>query len=166
MRPSRFRVWAEEQIRQSPAIASVEPVQAKPPNEHITYSHVTLATGARITVHWIGGSPVGANTPHIDDVITGSPPEPVKVPELATSGRLRVVDIEAHLVALITNGGHEEVESVVASSQQPSIYTDGTSYAIRVSCHSGHSVTGYFRYILSGGEQPSPSTEFRKREEV
>ena len=168
MRPHRFRPWAEEQFRQSPAIASVEAVRDdRPGHEHITYTHINLATGARIIVMWVGGAPPGGDPPGSEEkIVTGLPPEPVKVPELSTSGRLRTADIEAHLVALLNNGGHEEVAEVRRSSQQPTIYTEGPTPGIRVRCHSGATVTGIFLHTLSRGQQPTAQTEHKPREEV
>lgn len=168
MRPHRFRPWAEDVFRQSPAIASVEAVQdERTGNEHITYTHITLATGARIIVMWVGGAPPGGDPPGGEErIVTGPPPEPVKVPDLATSGHLRTADIEAHLVALLNNGGHEEVVEVARSSQRPPLYADDPTPGIRVRCHSGATISGIFLHTLSRGQQPNSSTEHQPREEV
>lgn len=168
MRPHRFRPWAEDVIRQSPAIASVEAVQdERPGHEHITYTHINLPTGAKIIVMWVGGAPPGGDPPGSEEkIVTGPPPEPVKVPELATSGRLQTADIEAHLVALLNNGAHDEVAELRRGSTQPTIYTEGAKPGILIRCHSGATITGIFLHSLGRGQQPTRETEHKKREEV
>lgn len=165
MKPEPFRPWAQEQFAKSVAVASVDGVQDEQrENAHITYTHVTLATGAKIVIHWVGSSPPVPVDP--DNPVTGQPPAPVKVPELATSGRLRTADIEEHLAALLNNGGHEQVLDVTGYSADPKLGGATQPYGIRIRFHDESIVYGLFRHTLSKGQQPGQHTEFNQREEV
>jgi hypothetical protein len=106
MRIRRFHPWAEEQIAKSPAVATVEPVVGDPQ----FVSHVTFQAGGQVVIQWVGTAPPGGDHPDSPEkIVTGQPPEPVKTPEVATTGRLKTSDIEHRLAALINNGGHNEL---------------------------------------------------------
>jgi hypothetical protein len=170
MKPDRYRTWAEEHLRQSPAITSVDAVQRTGEDAHITDTHVTFTTGAKVIVHWVGADQVGGPNRNPDGSIatTGPAPERVPVPELATSGRLRLLDIEAHLAAVLNNGGHPEVVKVVGRQQDsdPNHEHRDLECGLRVHCHSGADVFGIFEHTLPPGSRPGPDTKFKQREEV
>lgn len=170
MEPGRYRPWAEEHLRQSPAITSVDAVQLTGEDAHITETHVRFATGATVVLHWVGTDQVGGPNLNPDGsiVTTGPLPEQVPVPELATSGRLRMVDIEAHLAAVLNNAGHPEVARVVGYNQEPDPNREHRTlpYGIRVYCHSGANVIGTIEHTLPPGSRPGPDTRFKQREEV
>lgn len=167
MKPRRYQPLAEDLIRQSPAVASVDAVpNGEPGNEHIIYTRITFATGAQIIIHWVSTSPqAGSGAVGEDDaVVTGPPPEPVTVPELATSGRLKTRDIEQHLAAVLNNGGSDEIRDVAGYSQDPKLGSDQQPYGIRIRFHDESAVYGLFRQMAPAGARPGG--DFQQREEV
>ena len=165
MKPAPFRPWAEQQFTASPAIASVDAVQdERADHAYITYTHVTLATGAKIVIHWVGTAPPKPADP--DNPVTGPPPEPVKVPELPSTGRAKTAEVEAHLAALLNNGGHDQILDVTGYSTDPALGSAEQPYGLRVRFHDESIVFGLFRYTLPRGQQPSSGGEFKQREEV
>ena len=167
MKPRRFRPWAEEQIRKSPAVASVEAIpDDRPGHDYLIYTHVTFTTGAKVIIHMVGTSPsVGGGAVGEDDAtVTGPAPEPVKVPELATSGRLKTRDIEQHLAALLNNAGSDEIRDVAGYSQHPQLGSDQQPYGIRIRFHDESAVYALFWKMAPAGGQPGG--EFQQREEV
>lgn len=161
MKPNAFADWAEPVIRQSPAVASVTRAPAADPP---LVSVVELATGAHVHVQWVRSSPPKPEDPN--SPVTGQPPAPVKVPELATSGRLRTADIEQHLAALINNAGHNEILDVTGYSVDPALGSDDQPCGIRVRCHDESVVYGLFRHTLPRGATPVQGGELKQREEV
>lgn len=165
MKPADFSPWAERIIGQSPAIASIS---RAPSDDPPCISRVELATGAQVYIQWVATAPPTGNAPvgEPDAAVTGPPPAPVKVPELATSGTLRTEDIERHLAALLNNGGHEEVMDVMGYTQDPALGSEEQTYGLRIRCHSGSNVYGLFRYVLPRGATPAQGGEFKQRKEV
>lgn len=168
MKPADFRPWAENVIRQSATVARVESGGVGEGGEAMPCgTRVTFATGAHLHIGWVGSAPlVGAGAAgEPDAVVTGPPPEPVKVPDLPVSGRLRVADIERHLAALLNNGGHEEVETATGFSSGPGNDPPTTQkYGLRIRFHDGSRVTGLFIQTLSSGQRPG--RPYEQREEV
>ena len=165
MKPGDFTPWAERVIGGSPAIASV----SRAPGDDPPYvTRVETAAGGQVYIQWVGGTPPEGSAPlgEPDPAVPGPPPEPVKVAQLATSGRLRVRDIEQHLAALLNNGGHDEVADVVGYSADPDHKSDSQPYGLRIRLHSGGVLKGLFRHTLPAGQQPSGGSEFKQREEV
>lgn len=165
MKPRDYAEHAEQVIRQSPAIASIT---RAPDDDPPCVTRVELATGAQIYVQWVGAAPPngGGDTGEPDKPVTGPPPAPVKVPELATSGRLRTADIEQHLAALLANGGNTQVRDVAGYSTDPALGSDQQRYGIRIRCHDESAVYALFRHTLPKGQQPGHGSEFNQREEV
>lgn len=163
MKPRRFAEWAEPILLASPAIAAVTEHEIK---DIPRLSRVEFATGAQIIIQWAGTAPpTGGGAPGEGDrVVTGQPPAPVKIPELATSGRLRTRDIEQHLAALLNNGGHEEILDVTGYSQDPKLGSETQPYGIRIRFHDDSTVYAYFRRMAPAGGQPGG--DFQQREEV
>jgi hypothetical protein len=171
MKPADFRPWAEEQLAKSPHIRSVEGVQDdRPENSHITYTHVTFPTGAKVIIHWVGSDPLGGKNVNPDGspVVTGPPPTQVPVPELASAGRLKLLDIETHLAAVLNNGGHAEVAEALGYHQRPDPLRGKRTmqYGLHVGCHSGEAVTGMFIHTLPAGRQPTPQTLYQQLDEL
>lgn len=165
MKPHHFAATAEQIIGQSRAVAGVTRMpDADPP----CVTRVELTSGAQIYVQWVGGAPPTGNAPvgEPDPVVTGEPPAPVKVPELAASGRLRTADIEAHLVALLINSGSDQIADVMGYSADPMLGSDDQPYGIRARFHDGSAAYGLFRHVLSKGQVPVQGGEFKQREEV
>lgn len=171
MKPAEFRPWAEEQFSASPAITSVEAVQDdRPGHDYITYTHVTFGTGAKVIIHWTSSDQVGGPNLNPDGSIalTGPPPKPVPVPELAASGRLKLLDIETYLAAVLNNGGHEQVAEVLGYHQRLDPYREerAMQYGIHVGCHSGQAVTGMLIFTLPPGRQPTEQTRYTQLDEL
>lgn len=163
VRIRRFHPWAEEQISKSHAVASVEPVQGDTP----FVSRITFRSGSQVVLQWVGTAPPGGDHPDSDEkIVTGTPPEPVEVPDLATSGQLKTAEIERHFAALINNGRHNELAAVRGYTQIPGRDQGNQPYGLRIDCHSGATIYGLFRHILSHGQQPTTQTEFKQREAV
>lgn len=161
MKPGDFRRWAEQVFTQSPAVASVTTVRDV---AEVDVSRIELATGAAIHMHWVGTSPPKPEDP--ENPVTGPPPAPVKIPELSTSGRLRMADIEAHLAALLTNAGNDQVLDVAGYSADPKLGSDEQPYGLRVRFHDESAAFGLFRHTLPKGQQAGRNTEFKQRREV
>ncbi len=161
MRIDRFQPWAEQVIAQSPAIGGVEPgIEGKPAG-----TRITLATGAQIHIQWVRTSPpTGDKFAEPESPVIGQPAEPVKVPELPTSGRIRTADVEQYLAALLINGGHEEVAEVTGYSAISDRKDREQRYGLRVRAHSGATIYGLFLHTLSSGRQPGH--EFDQQDEV
>jgi hypothetical protein len=166
MKPRDFRPWAEQVFAQSPAVAAVDAVQQPPPEEYITHTHVTFETGARLVIHWVGTSSPNGSGPvgEPDPVVTGPPPAPVKVPDLAASGRLRTAGVEQHLAALLNNGGHDQILDVDGYSAHPKLGSETQPYGIRVRFHDESAAYGLFIHTLSSGQRPG--AEFDQRKEI
>lgn len=161
MTPGSFAPWAEQVISQSPAVAAVARSEdTAPPHA----SRIELAAGPQVHVQWVGASPPRPADP--DNPVTGPPPAPVTVPDLATSGRLRTGDIEQHLAALLTNAGHDQILDVTGYSADPRLGSEEQRYGIRIRCHDESAVYGLFRHTLSRGQQASSATEFKQRDEL
>lgn len=171
MKPADFRPWAEEQLAQSPAIASVEAVQDdRPGHDYITYTHTTFRTGARVVIQWISSDPVGGKNLGPDGAVieTGPPPAPVPVPELATSGRLNLLNVETHFAALLNNGGHRAVAEVLGYHQRPDQNREqrAMQYGLLVRCHSGETVMGMLVHTLPAGQQPSEANKYKQLADI
>lgn len=170
MRPRRFRPWAEEQISRSEAVASVAAVQDdRPGHDYLMYTHVTFVTGAKVIITWVGTAPPGGDpTGQPETIVTGEIARPREVPPLATSGRLKLLDIEAHLAAMLHNGGHEEIAEVVAFHDRPDPIRDQRTmqYGIHVGCHSGASVIGLMIHTLPRGQQPTERNMYKQLVEL
>lgn len=161
MKPGVFAGWAERVLGQSPAIARISRApEADPP----FVSVIELASGAAIHLQWVGTAPPKPEDP--DNPVTGQPPAPVKVPELSTSGRLRTADVEAHLAALLTNAGNDQIMDVTGYTQDPTLGSDGQRHGIRIRCHDESAVYGLFRHTLPAGQRAVQGGEFKQREEV
>ena len=169
MKPAAFRPWAEQQLATSPAVASVKGVpDERPENAYITYTHITFGTGAKVVIHWVGSDPLGGKKANPDgSPVVGPPPAPVPVPDLATTGRLKLLDVETHIAAVLNNGRHEEVAEVLGYHQRPDPKREKRTmqYGIHVGCHSGESVTGLIIHTLPSGKQPTPQTLYRQLKE-
>jgi hypothetical protein len=165
MKPAHLASWAEQVIGASPAVAAINRL---PVDDPPCIYRVELAAGGQIHLQWVGGAPPGGGAPagEPDPVVTGPPPAAVPVPELATTGRLRTADIEAHLAALLAGGGHEQILDVAGYSADPRLGSETQPYGIRIRFHDGSAVYGLFRYTLPRGQQPGHNTEFKQREEV
>jgi hypothetical protein len=169
MKPGDFAPWAEQVIGNSPAVERVEPGGVGAGNDASPCgTRILFATGAQLHIAWISTSPPagGGAAGEPDPVVSGPPPEPVAVPDLATTGRLATRDIERHLAALINNGGHEQVMDVAGYSTHPQLGSEAQPYGIRVRNHDGSAVFALFRQTLPRGQQPGRSAEFQQREEV
>lgn len=171
MKPNQFQPWAHEQLAKSPAITSVEAVpDERPEDSHITYTHVTFATGAKVIIHWISSDPVGGKKMHPDGtpIVSGPPPGQVPIPALAASGRLKLLDIETHIAAILNNGGHEEIAEALGYHQREDPIREQRTmqYGIHVGCHSGESVTGMMIHTLPSGRQPGPQTLYKQLDEL
>lgn len=167
MKPQHFAPWAEQTIGQSAAVARVESGGVGRGDEAMPCStRFTFATGAQVHIGWVCTSPPtgGGAVGEPDAVVTGPIPEPVKVPELRTSGRLRTADIEQHLAALINNGGHEQVQMVRGYTADPKLGSDSQPYGLRIDFHDASTVYGLFIHTLSSGQQPGKP--YDQREEV
>lgn len=171
MKARDFRPWAEEQLAKSTAVTDVTAVQDdRPENAHITYTHVTFTTGARVVIHWVSSDPVGGKNVHPDGtpIVTGPAPAPAPVPELATAGRLKLLDVEAHFAAMLNNGGHEEVAEALGYHQRADPIREQRTmqYGLIIGCHSGETVTGLLIHTLPAGRQPGPQTLYKQLDEL
>lgn len=161
MKPQDWQPWAEQVIGQSPAVTAVaRSDDADPP----FVTRIAFAAGAQVHVQWVGTSPPKPSDP--DNPVVGPPPAPVKVPELPSSGRLRTADVEAHLVALLNNGGNDQILDVAGYSADPKLGSEDQPYGIRVRFHDESAVYGLFRHTLPRGQQAGTGTVFKQLAEL
>lgn len=165
MKPRDFQGFAEQAFGQSPAVANVAPSSELPGQ---CGTRIELAAGPQIYVQWVSTSPPkgAGKLGESDEVVTGPPPAVVKVPDLATSGRLRTGDIEQHLAALVNNTGHPELRDVNGYSQHPSLGSDEQRYGIRIRFHDESAIYALFRHTLRQGASPSQATDFKQQDEL
>ncbi len=164
MRADRFAEWVRQVFAQSPAVAGVRESELK---GIPLATCVELSTGAQIHIQWVRTSPpTGDAFGEPEQIVTGQVTEPVKIPELATGGRLQTVDVEHHLAALLTNGGSDEVAEVLGYTQTAGRSADKQAFGLRVRFHSGAMIFGMFRYTLPAGQQASPQSEWSQRKEI
>ena len=166
MRLARWEPWVRDVLAGSPAIAKVAPFNAVDIHHKPCGTAVQFQAGAQVYVQWIRASG-GAGDDHSipEEPVTGPAPEPVEVPDLPTSGRLPMRQVEAHLVALITNAANPEIKSVAGKAQQNG--EDGPRpYGLEIQYYSGHVNYGLFLHTLPAGAQPSKEGEFQQRKEI
>jgi hypothetical protein len=165
MMPSRFRLWAEQTIKdaKSPAIARVESGGIENVPEA---TRVIFETGAELHVQWVRTStPDGDAKERVGEPTTGEPPLPVDIPELPAAGRLAMADVEAHLAALLNNGGNPELIEVKGYSRAGR-GSERQPHGLTVRCHSGAALYGLFRHALPAGQKPGDASEFGRRNEI
>jgi hypothetical protein len=162
MRLPRWVPWIEEVLNGSPAITSVQSFA----DAGITdprYGHViTLRTGARIQLQWTRTSPPSGDLGD-EAIVTGEPPARVTLPELPSTGRTPLRDIERHLVALIANAGNPEIKTVEQKSTREDAGPRPCCVIVRF--HNGADIFGAFRSLAPAGAGFSGG-EHQQREEV
>ena len=161
MRLSRWEPWVREVLAEAPGVGSVTSFADAGFTDKPCGTIITLASGARLYVQWVRTSVSGGeDQSQPEEPKTGPALDPVGVPALPTSGPVSMSLIEEWLVAVITNGGSDEIRSVSGKSdrsgQQP--------YGLSVAMHSGAVVYGLFLHTLPAGT--SPGEEFKQRHEV
>ncbi|RFS83325.1 hypothetical protein D0T12_19875 [Actinomadura spongiicola] len=163
MRLDRFHPWAEQTLTdaKSPAISEVESGV-----DGLTFgTRIVLANKAQVHVQWVRTAPPSGDASGSDEkIVTGQPPTPVDIPELAPTGPYTTADVERHLVALLNNGGNDELIDVRGYSQDAKLGTTQQPFGVRVLCHSGAVIFGLFRHTLGAGQQRTKESEFRQRE--
>jgi len=166
MRLARWEPWVRDVLATSPAVAEVAPFSKVGIHHKPCGTAVQFTTGAQVYVQWVRASG-GAGDDHSvpEEPVTGPAPEPVEVPDLPTSGRLPMRQVEAHLVALISNAAHPEIQRVTGKAAVQG--EDGPRpYGIEVRFHSGHTQYGLFLHTLPAGTAPTQEGEFQQRKEI
>lgn len=163
MRLDRFHPWAEQALAaaKSPSISGVAAgVDGLPFG-----TRVVLANKAQVHIQWVRTAPSSGDASGADEkIVTGEPPAPVDVQQLAPAGPYATENVERHLAALLNNGGNEELVDVIGYSQDSKLGTAQQRFGVRVLCHSGAVIYGLFRHTLGAGQQPSKESEFKQRE--
>ncbi|GAA4157506.1 hypothetical protein [Actinomadura keratinilytica] len=164
MRLARWEPWVRDVLAQSPAIAEVAPFSESGVDKPCGTT-IRLATGARVDIQWVRASGPGDDHSVPEEPVTGPAPEPVEVPDLPTSGRLPMRQVEAHLVALINNAANAEIQRVSGKAAVQG--EDGPRpYGIEVRFHSGHVNYGVLLHTLPAGTAPTQEGEFQQRKEI
>ncbi|RBM04530.1 hypothetical protein [Streptomyces sp. PT12] len=146
MRPARFQQFAIDTYRAAG-------LGAEPWNEKSKRPYgvkVRLASGAEVWHAITTQSRDGDDFERPEEPVEKDAPEPVAVPELG-AGRVRLLDVERHLVALLTNAGSTEMARVYGYSdrEQP-----GRSPGFGVEFHSGARAFAPFVHAMRSGQAP------------
>ncbi|GLZ16147.1 hypothetical protein Acsp04_63820 [Actinomadura sp. NBRC 104425] len=164
MRLARWEPWVRDVLAASPAVAEVAPFAEAGIDHKPCGTTIRFATGAQVYVQWVRASGAGDDHSVPEEPVTGTPPEPVTVPDLPTSGRLPMRQVEQHLAALINNAGSPEIKSVTGKAAAGE---DGPRpYGLEVQFHSGHTNYGLFLHTLPAGAKPTQEGEFQQRKEI
>lgn len=150
MRTTRFAPWITAMLAAgpAPAVTSVQPWDGA-----LCGVAVGLDNGATVLLGWVRAcGPGGDDHTQPERPVTGEPLPPVQVPELvADGGRYRLVDLEAYLVAVVTNAGHPEVAAVRGYSSDPRASKPA---GLRITCYSGAEWFGSIVHAIPRGSRP------------
>ncbi|MFC4055892.1 hypothetical protein ACFOY4_39915 [Actinomadura syzygii] len=163
MRLPRWAPWIEDVLNGSPSVTGVQTFAAAGIKDKPCGHVITLRTGATVALQWVRTAATGGeDQSQPEEPVTGKPSAPVELPDLPASGRIQLSLIEAHVAALIANGGSDEVSSVERTSQRP----DSKKCGVNVRMHSGANVYGVFLYTAPAGASFNSGGEYQQREEV
>ncbi|PRY01421.1 hypothetical protein [Allonocardiopsis opalescens] len=124
-----------------------------------------FSNDARVFLQAVAISPPGGNPfSEPERIEHGEPPAAATPYELQTmSGRVRIVDVEGYLLALIANSGNTEIKALGALSADP---VSTKPAGVEVVFHNGAKSWLYFLHALRAGEEPSASSAFKPLEAV
>ena len=128
---------------------------------------LTMGNGARLYLNMVGSAPAGGddhNQP--EKIVEGEPPVPDGEPalQLQPDGRVRTVDVETWLRALLLSSRSPEIREVRAYSRG-----EGSGfhpYGITVVFHRGDATHLYFLHTLPKGAEPWEANRYQPLEAI
>lgn len=150
MRPQRFQRFALDTYQAAGLAAEAWEEGTKRPLGIV----VTLPNGSRIWHGINGQARPGDKYDQPEEPVEKDAPEPVPVPE--PGARIRIVEAEHYLSALLNNAGSREVERVYCYSdrEQP-----GSSRGFGLHFHSGARIFVPFVRAARAGQSPGKDYE-------
>ncbi|GIH97932.1 hypothetical protein ACFFMN_05235 [Planobispora siamensis] len=144
-------------IRAHPAevITSVESFAAAGITDKPVGAHIEFASGAQLLVQMVGTAPSGGRAA-AEQIVEGPAPDPLPpVPLVADGERIRLADVQAWLIATLTNAGNTEIATITATTGQ------AHRYGISVRCHSGATCVAYFLAGLRPGQRLGAHADYQ-----
>lgn len=136
--------------------------------EHTTGLVLQSPAGGTAYLAWvIGHYGMGENSDDEEEIVEGAPPERVDPVELTptSDGRIRCLDLEAWLAALVVNSQSPEIKQVERSSalreQRPA---STQPFGITIWWHSANRTYTVPTYTLAPGEKRGEGTKYRIKE--
>ena len=164
MRLDRFEPFVIDTIRAaaSPAIARAEPFSAAGADRPHGVV-IRTATGGQAHLQLVRTSPpTGDDWAKPEQPVTGPVPVRVPVPTLP-AGRLPAADLEAWIVALLTNAANPEIAEVRGFAGAPRSYH---RIGVAVRCHSGAMIYALPLHAVPAGQTVDPRKEHQPAEVI
>lgn len=152
MRPARFAAFLQQLIRDDPQQTGAWPL-AECGYTACPYGVVLgLPTRALVYLQGVSVPPPGeSGGADAERVVHGTPPPPIRAPDLATAGLTPMVNVERYLGALITGAQCTEVAAVELYADREK--AGAVPHGLNVRFHSGARICLYVRHAVPAGRQ-------------